>query len=105
MKRLEHPDLHYLNAAAGWLELGDRAEALAELAHIDPANQKHPDVLELRWAALAQEEQWEAALDVAQKLMQGAPERASGWLNRAYALRRAPDGGLAKAWDALLPAA
>ena len=31
--------------------------------------------------------------------------RPAGWLHRAYALRRTPDGGLAKAWDALLPAA
>ncbi len=49
--------------------------------------------------------QGEAAWDVARKLIIRAPDRASGWLNRAYALRRSPEGGLSKAWDALLPAA
>ena len=29
----------------------------------------------------------------------------SGWLHQAYALRRVPDGGVQRAWDALLPAA
>jgi uncharacterized protein HemY len=105
MLRLEPPDLHFLNAATGWLELGCRSDALGELALISDANQRHPDVLELRWAMLAQEQEWEAALDIARKLMIRAPERPSGWLNRAYALRRVPEGGLEKAWDALLPAA
>jgi len=34
-----------------------------------------------------------------------APDAAAGWLHRAYALRRVDAGGLAQAWDALLPAA
>src|SRR5580692_882833 len=105
MPRLEPPDFHYWNAATGWLQLGCRPEAEAELALISAPNQKHPDVLELRWAMLAEEKQWEAALDVARKLMLRDPDRASGWLHRAYALRRVPEGGLEKAWDALLAAA
>jgi hypothetical protein len=36
--------------------------------------------------------------------LQRAPKRASGWLHQAYAMRRVPAGGVAKAWDALLPA-
>ncbi len=34
-----------------------------------------------------------------------APRRASGWLHQAYALRRAPEGGIEKAWEVLRPAA
>jgi hypothetical protein len=34
-----------------------------------------------------------------------APEEPSGWLHRAYALRRVPSGTLQQAWDALRPAA
>jgi hypothetical protein len=44
-------------------------------------------------------------LQVARLLVQTAPKRPSGWLHQAYALRRAPDGSIAKAWEALLPAA
>ena len=105
MQRIEPPDSHHLRAAIGWIELGSRAEALKELAQISPPIQGHPDVLEARWILLAGEEQWAAALDVASNLVEHAPDRASGWLHRAYAMRRAPGGGVEKAWDALQPAA
>ncbi len=105
MEPLGPPDSHYLKAAIGWLELGCRGDALIELEQISPDSQSHPAVLEMRWVILAEEKKWEAALDVAQKLLSCAPDSASGWLNRAYALRRAPQGGLEKAWDALRPAA
>jgi tetratricopeptide (TPR) repeat protein len=104
MQRLEPPDTHYALAAIGWLELGNLAEANAELAQISPAKQDHPEVLELRWLILAEEKRWQEGLQVAQALLRRAPERSSGWLHQAYALRRVPDGGLQKAWEALLPA-
>jgi hypothetical protein len=104
MRKLEPPDTHYVLAAVGWLELGDPAEAKAELAQVSPAQQEHPDVLELRWSVLAEEKRWEEGLQVAQTLLRRAPRRPSGWLHQAYALRRVPDGGLQKAWEALLPA-
>jgi predicted Zn-dependent protease len=104
MHKLEPPDTHYLLAALGWLELGNCAEAKAELAQISPAQADHPEVLELRWSILAEEKRWDEGLQVAQVLLRRAPERPTGWLHRAYALRRAPDGGLQKAWEALLPA-
>jgi tetratricopeptide (TPR) repeat protein len=104
MQSLEPPDIHHLNAAIGWLELGNRAEARIELDHIDPARQNHPDVLEARWLICAEEKRWDEALAVARALLHGAPERPSGWLHQAYALRRIPNGGVNQAWDALLPA-
>ena len=33
------------------------------------------------------------------------PEESFGWINRSYALRRAPGGSVQAAYDALLPAA
>ena len=105
MQPLEPPDSHFLNAAIGWLELGVRAEARAELNLISPEHQRHPDVLEACWAICAEERQWDDALDVARKLLQRAPDRPSGWLHHAYALRRTSEGGLEKAWAALKPAA
>lgn len=104
MQPLEAPDCHHLRAAEGWLELGSPAEAVAELAWIAPERQRHPDVLEVRWSLHARERQWDAALAVARQLVAGAPNRASGWLNHAYALRRATGGGLPQAREALKPA-
>ncbi len=101
---LEMPDSHYLSAAVGWLELGNAQEAAAELARMSPAVRCHPDVLEVRWAIYAERGDWLEGLKAAQTLVQEAPERPTGWLHRAYALRRVPDGGLKQAWDALLPA-
>lgn len=105
MKAIEPPDAHYLRAAIGWLELGLIEEAKAELNLLSAALQQHPDVLEARWMIHAQERRWDVALEVARKLLAQSPDRADGWLHHAYALRRAPEGGLEKAWAALRPAA
>ena len=104
MQKLEPPDIHHFSAAVGWLELGNPAEAAVELSQISPAQQDQPDVLEVRWLVAAEQKHWEEGLRVAETLVRCAPQRSSGWLHRAYALRRVPAGGLAKAWDALLPA-
>jgi tetratricopeptide (TPR) repeat protein len=102
---LEPYDIHRLNAAVGWLGLNCPAEARVELDAIAPAHQSHPAVLEARWLLLAHEKNWQDALAVAERELAAVPEQASGWLHRAYALRRVAGGGLAPAWDALLPAA
>jgi hypothetical protein len=101
---LTPPDTHFLSGAIGWLGLGNATEEKAELDQIRQEQQKHPDVLELRWDIAATEKNWEQALGFARVLLQVAPERASGWLHQAYALRRVPEGSVKKAWDALLPA-
>jgi hypothetical protein len=102
---LTTPDLHHLKAAVGWLELGNAAEALAELESISDALQSHPDVLETRWLVLAQLQRWEAAAKVARALIAAAPHRCIGWLHHAYAIRRAPNGGVVAAFNALAPVA
>lgn len=105
MQPIEPPDIHYLSAAVGWLELGNAAEARAELAHISAALQEHPDVLEVRWLLCAGDKLWEEGLEIARALLHTAPERVSGWLHQAYALRRVRDGSVKQACDALLPVA
>jgi len=104
MQLLEPPDLHYLSAAIGWLGLGNAREAEKELAAISLAHQGHPDVLEVRWIICAEQKQWDEALKIARTIMDRAPDRCSGWLHQAYALRRIPTGGVKQAWQALLPA-
>lgn len=105
MHPIEPPDSHYVSAALGWLELGNAAEARRELAQVNSMLAGHPHVLEVRWQLHAREQDWAAALAVAQEMVARVPHLPAGWLHRAYALRRVPGGGLEQAWDALLPAA
>ena len=105
MQSLEPPDSHHLDAAIGWLGLGRADDAQAELYLISVAQQQHPAVLDARWMICAREQRWNDALEIARAELAAAPDSCSGWLHQAYALRRVPGGGLARAWDALLPAA
>jgi tetratricopeptide (TPR) repeat protein len=105
MDLLEMPDSHYLLSALGWYELGNRAEAKAELQQIQPKYQRHPDVLEVKWLLCAAEEDWAGGLEAARALVEAAPNRPSGWLHQAYALRRVEGGGLKEAMACLLPVA
>jgi hypothetical protein len=105
VQTLESSDVHRLNAALGWLGLNCPADARAELDEISPALQLHPAVLEARWLVCAHEKTWHDALAIADQELVAAPGAASGWLHRAYALRRVSGGGLTLAWNALLPAA
>jgi hypothetical protein len=104
MKTLEPPELFFVAAAHGWLELGNVAEAKIELAQISGGWRNHPEVLEVRWDICAQEERWIEGLQVARELLLYAPDRSSGWVHQAYALRRVPEGSVKQAWTALLPA-
>ncbi len=104
MDQLESPDIHCLRAAVGWLELGNPAEAKAELAQISAVGRKHPDVCEVQWQVCAELKLWEEGLEIARTLLETAPKRSSGWLHQAYALRRVKGGSIQRAWEALLPA-
>jgi Flp pilus assembly protein TadD len=104
MTKLEPPDSHHAIAAIGWLELGNHVEAGEELARVSAANLNHPDVLEVRWAVCAEGKSWDAAAEVAESLVAVAPERSSGWVHRAYAVRRMRGGSLERAEKLLLAA-
>jgi predicted Zn-dependent protease len=86
MSDLELGDQRHLEAAEGWVELGNHLEAGKELEQITPENHAHPAVLEIRWQILAKARQWDAALDIAAALIQLLPEHPLGWINRSYAL-------------------
>ena len=104
MKPLEPPDLHHLRSADGWLLLGNQNEASADLERISPTMRSHPDVLEVYWQLHARSQKWKACLDIADAIIVLDPERASAWIQKAYAIRRADSGGLQAAFDALYPA-
>lgn len=99
---LEAPDSHYLNAAEGWLGLGDCQSALHELANINTVMQSHPDVLSVRCDIYTAAMNWPAVVAVSWTLVQLAPERPLGWVRRSFGLH-----GLKRtqqALDLLLPA-
>jgi predicted Zn-dependent protease len=103
VKPLEPPNYHYLNAAQGWLELGDCQSALDELEFIDPVMQSHPDVLSVRCDIYTAAMKWPAAVAVAWTLVNLMPDKPTGWVRRSFALH-----GLKRtqqAFDLLLPAA
>ncbi len=105
MKPLPPPDGHRFNAAVGWLELGNRHEARAELESITTENQRHPVVLELRWSLCVEEKDWSTGLRIAKELVEVSTDDAVGWLHYAYALRRVNNGGVEQAWNFLRPVA
>jgi tetratricopeptide (TPR) repeat protein len=86
MNPLEPPDSHHLNAAEGWLELGNELEATAELEQISRDLRAHPDVLTLRWQIHAKAREWDACVEVAQAMMRVAPDRADAWIHHSFAL-------------------
>src|SRR6058998_1823275 len=93
MKAIEPPDLHHLRAASGWLLLGNDLEATEDLERINPQLHTHPDVLEVRWQICAR------------AIVEIDPNRASGWIGWAYAIRQVTGGGLQAAFDILLSVA
>lgn len=104
MSEMDYVLAHRLNAVLGWLELGNTAEARAELKQLPEHYLGRAEVLDIRWLLDARESDWEDALEVAERLVEMDPERPSSWLHRAYALRRVPHGGLGKAAEVLRPA-
>ena len=105
MSSLSQTDQRYLEAARGWLMLGNWLEANEELERITPQMRPHPDVLALRWAIYAKAEKWDHALEVAKGLVELVPDDASTWLKQAESLRKANGGGAQAAWDSLIPVA
>jgi predicted Zn-dependent protease len=101
--QLDHPNIFYVQAAQGWLDLGNPAEAREELKHIEPAFAAHPAVLETRFQIAAQEKHWNEALEIGRQLKQITPEEPASWIHEAFALHELKR--TQEAWDALLPAA
>jgi predicted Zn-dependent protease len=97
------PDVHYLRAAEGWLELGDHLEANEELKKISLQCRFHPQVLLVRWEIYARDGHWEFAHTIAHGLVALAPDEPVGWINRAFALHQMQR--TVEAWHSLLPAA
>jgi len=86
MDAWEWPDIHRLQAAIGWLELGAFSEANQELQKITPQLRSHPSFLKILWAVYARSGCWAAALVAAITSAAVAPDEPQPWLNLAFSL-------------------
>ena len=86
MKNLPHPDNKHLEAAEGWLGLGNWREASEELEKIAPEHRSHPFVLEIRYKINSEAGKWETALKAANELRESLPDNQWGHFYTAYAL-------------------
>ena len=96
MHPLDPPDRFHVEAAKGWLELGNHREANEELERITAANRAHPEVLRVRWRIYAKVGKWDACLDIAQALKTLEPDHRFGWIHEAQSLDRLGRGEEAK---------
>jgi predicted Zn-dependent protease len=102
MKKLSLQDQRFIEAAEGWLGLGDHLAANEELEQISPESKGDPKVLEVRlqiyWAA----KKWEACVEIASALVRLKPDSEFGWIGRSFALHELKR--TEEAYDLLLPA-
>ena len=94
LKPLPHPDNLYLSAAEGWLELGNLLEAEVELEKIAPQLRGHPAVLSVNYDIHAVAGKWDAAAEIAGRLVKSMPDQPHVWICLAYATRRKAGGGI-----------
>lgn len=83
---LDLSDQRHLDAAVGWLGLGDWQTANDELEEISPGMRKHPDVLRTRHEIYARAKKWEMAAEIARTLSEMMPDQSWGFVHYAYAL-------------------
>ena len=79
MEELQFPDRHHVQAAEGWLGLGDDREAERELARLGRAASAHPSVMDIRWRIHSARSAWSEALEVARMHVDAAPDNPAGW--------------------------
>jgi predicted Zn-dependent protease len=101
MPPLELSDQRHLEAADGWLGLGNWREANEELERITPQMQAHPSVLFVRYNVYAMAKKWEGAADIARTLSELVPDSSFGFVQMAFALHELKR--TKEAWNVLLP--
>ena len=101
MKKFPLPDQRYLDAAEGWLGLGDHLAANEELEQITPKLRAHPFVLELRYKIYSAAKRWDMASEVARGMQKMLPENPWGPFHLAYSLHELKK--TQEAYDTLKP--
>lgn len=85
---LGYPDLHRLNAAVGWLELGVLDESEAELQSLSRTAKKHPECRHIEWRLRVERRDWDASLAIARQIVVESPDSPVGWIDRSYSLHK-----------------
>ncbi len=85
---LEPSDRAHLQAALGWIELGNLLEAEAELDKIPARARGHPCVLQVLWRFFGQARNWERCREIGLALTKLTPDQRFGWLHYAVALHK-----------------
>ena|ERR1035438_9678750 len=104
MNPLPLQDQRHLDAAEGWLGLGDHLSANEELDQITPELGVHPVVLAVRYQVYAKTKNWDGAVEIAGTFVKLLPEKPAAWISLAYATRRKTGGGIPEAKKILLEA-
>ena len=79
-------DMHRLNAAEGWLELGNHWEADKELDNITAKLRAHPAVLQMRWRVYALAKKWDLCVEIASALTRMMPDEEQAVVNLGNSL-------------------
>lgn len=95
----------YLEAARGWLELGDPRSAAQELENISGLRRAQPDVLRVRLQIAMECHDWRNAQALAHGLIRATKHDADVFLWRSEAVRHLPEGGIQSALSLLLEVA
>lgn len=96
-------DQLHLQAADGWMTLGNFAEADHELDRLTPRLRSHPDVLALRWMLHTRSDHGDGAVEVSRRLADQLTEDSSDWIRDARWLRQVKGIEIRAAWDAMVP--
>ena len=86
MNPLPLTDQRHLDAAEGWLGLGDHLTANEELEQISPRLRAHPFVLEMRYEIYAKAKKWDGAVEIARTLSKLLPDNPWGHFHLAFSL-------------------
>lgn len=79
-------DRFHVDAASGWIGLGDLDSARAELKQVSPQIRNHPAVLIVQSELLFAEKNWEALLPLTEMLLRKFPKLDFLWIHRSFAL-------------------
>ncbi|MDX1953512.1 MAG: hypothetical protein SFY81_15160 [Verrucomicrobiota bacterium] len=88
MDPIPKPFSFQVEAAEGWMMLGDPQSAAEELARLPAEYQDHPNTLAVKWSLHALLEQWEEAWQISRKLCDALPHCAGIWVCHAESTRK-----------------
>jgi len=102
MKKLPPHDERFLDAAEGWLGLGDHLSANEELGQTTPELRAHPDVMPVRLQIYWRAEKWDTCVEIAGALVSLSPSIPDGWIGGSFALHELKR--TQEAYELLMPA-